>query len=265
MELSRNFEVASVSEERPILKGDYPRELMHPKKVITKEGNFRSRPGKNKVDRTYTKRRRRFKKTSTERIFKKNEIVWAMWIERDGSETEKVKTRPITATDFKKSAADFEKAHEIISAFLMIVTTDTKKGKNRTSVSRIDSQISNQDPKTLLNPNKHASPYYENYRYTTLQNAYLYSYFLYDPNEITKLVYASIARLMARSDYEKYYKNLLNQNINVKHFLSMREKSSSISMRKSIKILTKPAKFNNTVVVQDSNDSDVTLKIKFKR
>ena len=92
------------------------------------------------VDRTYVKRKRTKKRMPAEICLKRNDISWALWIERDGEEVIKIKSRPFTLEDLKRSSKDFEERHEVISAFLVVVNSDsTKKG---TSVTRVDNKFS---------------------------------------------------------------------------------------------------------------------------
>ena len=92
------------------------------------------------VDRTYVKRKRIKKRLPSETVFKRNDIAWALWIERDGLEAIKINTRPLIEKDLKRSSTDFEEKHEVISAFLVVVNGDsTKKG---TSVTRVQNKYS---------------------------------------------------------------------------------------------------------------------------
>ena len=265
IQLPDPFEVTCDSNELPNLLGDCPEQNVSPKAIIPKENQPRNGPRKKKIDRTYTKRRRSSNKIIPHTGFRKDDIAWAIWIERDGSEIKKVKTRPIAENDLKRTEADFKDAHEVISAFLMVVTADTKKGYNKTSVARIDNQINNLDPMCSLNGIRRDPTYYENRGYTQLQNVYLYRYFLYDPKEIQAVVYTSIARLMLRVDYQRYYEGLLNQSKRVEEFLSIREQGISNKMCTAIEYLTNPVKENSRNDVQYPHISSTTLTAKFKR
>jgi len=102
---------------------------------------------KKKIDRTvmsYKKRKRKPNRClgspqASTSGFKKGDIVWSLWAESDGvGGSKKKRDRPVKLSgDLSKKSKDFEDAHEVISAFLMVVTSDAQKGSNKTSVVRI--------------------------------------------------------------------------------------------------------------------------------
>ena len=174
-----------------------------------------------KVDRTYVKKKRIKRKLPIEPVFKRNDIAWALWIERDGSETINVKTRPVTNMDFKRSSKDFEETHEVISAFLVVVNADTtKKG---TSVIRGD----NQNDSILNRCNR-----------SYLQNKYLHRYSVYPLLNILKAVYRSIERLMVRPDYQIYWDTVKRQKTLVDKYLKLKDECSPNTIPMAIDYLT---------------------------
>ena len=178
------------------------------------------------VDRTYVKRKRIKKQLPSETVFKRNDISWALWIERDGLEAIKIKTRPLTEKDLKRSSKDFEEKHEVISAFLVVVNGDsTKKG---TSVSRVEKEYSGIHQNHLIK--SHTRSY--------LQTKYLHRYSMYTPNDVLKAVYRSIERFMKRPDYQKYWDTVNHQKRSVDKFYKLNKHSSKTSMPTAIDYLT---------------------------
>ena len=217
----------------------------------SKMGEYKRRPNKpqSKVVITYTKRRRATNKKSQQVLFKRNEIVWAIWVERDGSEIQTVKTRPITEHDFEKSSNDFQDTHEVISAFLMVVSKDTVKGHNKTSVSPIDNQ-SNFTSKMPKSPNIKTDSS------SRLSNHYLLRYSSYEPNVVTKAVYRSIERLYPRTDYQAYFDRLLFQKKCAEQFLSLQKQKVSLNIHNSTKYLTITSNKNGSGCIDLMPESD---------
>ena len=181
-----------------------------------------------------------------------------MWIERDGSEKMKVKTRPVLEHDLKRSPDDFRDSHEVISAFLMVVLTDNPRERNKTSVIPIDNQVTNSNQEC-------GYPYHAKSKKSMLSNVYLHRYSTYNPAVVLKAVYSSIERLMKRPDYQKYYSGLLNQNKLAEHFLSSKEQSGYLPTAKSKEYLTKLLKANGDIDVGGPTCSDDALQLKNNR
>ena len=182
-----------------------------------------------KVDRTYVKKKRIKRRLPTETGFKRNDIAWALWIERDGSEKINVKTRPVTNGDFDRSSKDFEETHEVISAFLVVVNADTtKKG---TSVISVENQNDSILKGYHLLDTKSVNRSY-------LQNKYLHRYSIYTPVRILKAVYRSVERFMIRPDYQNYWDTVNRQKTLVDKYLKLKEEGSLNSVPMAIEYLT---------------------------
>ena len=190
-------------------------------KYISKNKLHKPSKKKPKVDRTYTKRKRYSKKNLHYIRFAKDELAWAMWIERDGLENTKVKTRSIVRSDLTRSSKDFRDSNEVISAFLMVVLKDTTLSSKKTSVVSIDNHVSNLYQRC-------AYPYDKTCKASRLSNMYLHRYSNYDPDIVLKAVYASIERLMKRADYQKYYSGLLNQKELAQRILLSKEQYCTV-------------------------------------
>ena len=217
-----------------------------------------SETSQQKIDRTYTKRRRISKKNLQYISFKKDELAWAMWIERDGSEKMKVKTRPLLEHDLKRSSDDFRDSHEVISAFLMVVLGDSLKQKNKTSVMPIDNQVTNLNQRS-------GCLYHAKSKKSMLSNVYLHRYSTYDPAFVLTAVYTSIERLMKRPDYQKYYSGLLNQNKLVDHFFSSKIQTRYLNTPKAEEYPRKELKANGDIDVGGPTCSDEAPQLKNNR
>ena len=179
------------------------------------------------VDRTYVKRKRIKKRLPSETVFKRNDIAWALWIERDGLEAIKINTRPLIEKDLKRSSTDFEEKHEVISAFLVVVNGDsTKKG---TSVTRVQNKYSSIHQNHLM----------KSHNRSYLQTKYLHRYSMYTPDDVLKAVYRSIERFMKRPDYQKYWDIVNHQKRSVDKFYELNKSGSKRSIPTAIDYLTK--------------------------
>ena len=167
-----------------------------------------------KVDRTYVKRKRPKKPKLLAPAFRKNELVWAIWIERDGTEIKKVNSRAITDYDLKRNAKDFGDKHEVLSAFVMVVTKDTPNNSNKTRVFTLESTKSKWFPSTKNTFCKSSN----------VSNKYLFRFSLYDPSVVKKAVYKSIERMWIRKDYKEYYNRLKFQQAWAADYLSFQNK-----------------------------------------
>ena len=201
------------------------------------------------VDRTYVKRKRIKKQLPSETVFKRNDITWALWIERDGLEAIKIKTRPLTEKDLKRSSKDFEDKHEVISAFLVVVNGDsTKKG---TSVTRVENEYSGIHQNHLI----------KSHNRSYLQTKYLHRYSTYTPIDVLKAVYRSIERFMKRPDYQKYWDTVNHQKRSVDKFYELNKNSSKKSMPTAIDYLTiesSPNQYKNNKSKSCHNNSNGT-------
>ena len=178
------------------------------------------------VDRTYVKRKRIKKQLPSDTVFKRNDITWALWIERDGLEAIKIKTRPLIEKDLKRSSKDFEEKHEVISAFLVVVNGDSTK--KRTSVTRVENEYSGIHQNRLI----------KSHNRSYLQTKYLHRYSMYTPVDVLKAVYRSIERFMRRPDYQKYWDTVNHQKRSVDKFYELNNNCSRRSMPTAIDYLT---------------------------
>ena len=178
------------------------------------------------VDRTYVKRKRIKKQLPSDTVFKRNDITWALWIERDGLEAIKIKTRPLIEKDLKRSSKDFEEKHEVISAFLVVVNGDSTK--KRTSVTRVENEYSGIHQNRLI----------KSHNRSYLQTKYLHRYSMYTPADVLKAVYRSIERFMKRPDYQKYWDTVNHQKRSVDKFYELNNNCSRRSMPTAIDYLT---------------------------
>ena len=178
------------------------------------------------VDRTYVKRKRIKKQLPSDTVFKRNDITWALWIERDGLEAIKIKTRPLIEKDLKRSSKDFEEKHEVISAFLVVVNGDSTK--KRTSVTRVENEYSGIHQNRLI----------KSHNRSYLQTKYLHRYSMYTPIDVLKAVYRSIERFMRRPDYQKYWDTVNHQKRSVDKFYELNNNCSRRSMPTAIDYLT---------------------------
>ena len=178
------------------------------------------------VDRTYVKRKRIKKQLPSDTVFKRNDITWALWIERDGLEAIKIKTRPLIEKDLKRSSKDFEEKHEVISAFLVVVNGDSTK--KRTSVTRVENEYSGIHQNRLI----------KSHNRSYLQTKYLHRYSMYTPIDVLKAVYRSIERFMKRPDYQKYWDTVNHQKRSVDKFYELNNNCSRRSMPTAIDYLT---------------------------
>ena len=206
-----------------------------------------------KVDRTYVKRKRPKKQKLQAPAFRKNELVWAIWIERDGTEIKKVKERPITDYDLKRSAKDFGDKHEVLSAFVMVVTKDTPNNSNKTTASTLESTKSKWSPS---NKNTFCKS-------SNVQNKYLFRFSLYDPNMVRKAVYRSIERMWIRKDYKEYYNRLKFQQEWAAYFLSFQNKLPHDQRAKTIQYFSKLMNGDNITKTASNTSSPIQSNTKW--
>ena len=206
-----------------------------------------------KVDRTYVKRKRPKKQKLHAPAFRKNELVWAIWIERDGTEIRKVKSRAITEYDLKRSAKDFGDKHEVLSAFVMVVTKDTPNNSNKTTASTLESTKSKWPPSTKKAFCKSSN----------VLNKYLFRYSLYDPKVVSKAVYRSIERMWIRKDYKEYYNGLKFQQEWAAYFISFQNKLPYDQRDKTIQYFSKLMNGDNITKTPSNTSSPIRSNTKW--